>query len=109
MKKLFTLAVLLASSLAGAVDLADLENKCYAGFNFSVGYGNGLNLKPSLILGYNYQKSSKLELEINSDIFPLSNIEFGLLVNYRYYPELNIYPVTLYFSGGLGGYFFVTG
>ena len=28
----------------------------------------------------------------------------SLLANYRYYPDLDIDPVKLYVSGGLGGY-----
>lgn len=109
MKKLFTLAALLTSSLASAVDLAELENKYYVGLNFGGEYSGGLNLRPNLLIGYHYKKSSKLELEINSNIHSLENIGVGLLANYRYYPDIDLGPVTLYVSGGLGGYVQIIG
>ena len=105
-KRLFTLAALLTSSLAGALDL---EDKYYAGLNFGGGYSSGLNLRPNILLGYHYQESSKFELEINSNIQSLKSIGAGLLFNYRYYPKLDIDPVTLYVSGGLGGYVQIIG
>ncbi|APR98212.1 hypothetical protein [Wolbachia endosymbiont of Folsomia candida] len=116
MKKFFTLAALFTSSLAGAVDSADSENKYYVGLNVGGGYvrggyvddkyNGGLSVRPSFLIGYNDRKNSKLELEINSDIHTLENIRARFLINYRYYPDfLDIDPVTMYFSGGLGGYF----
>ncbi|WP_341808414.1 hypothetical protein [Wolbachia endosymbiont (group E) of Neria commutata] len=108
-KKLFTLAALLTSSLASAVDLADLENKYYVGLNFGGEYSGGLNLRPNLLIGYHYKKSSKLELEINSSIHSLKNIGIGLLANYPYYPDIDLGPATLYVSGGLGSYIQIIG
>lgn len=102
MKKYFTLAALLTSSLAGAIDLGDLENKYYAGLNFGGEYSGKLSTRPNILIGYHYEKSSKLELEINANFHSLTDVTLVLLGNYRYYPDLNIDPVTLYVSGGLG-------
>ncbi|APR99064.1 hypothetical protein [Wolbachia endosymbiont of Folsomia candida] len=102
-KRLFTLAALLTSSLAGAIDL---ENKYYAGLNFGGQYsfrsGGSLSYRPNVLIGYHYEKSSKLELEINGDVESLKHFTIGFLGNYRYYPDFKIDPVTLYVSAGLG-------
>jgi hypothetical protein len=110
MKRLFTLAVLLTSSLAGAVDgVADSEEKYYAGLNFSAGWGDSFVMKPSVVFGYHHDKNSKFELEALTNISNITDnalrkIGISLLANYRYYPDLDIDPVKLYVSGGLGGY-----
>ncbi|MFL3876495.1 hypothetical protein [Wolbachia endosymbiont of Trichogramma kaykai] len=107
-KGLCVLAVLLTSSLAGTASNSAKE-QCYAGLNFSGGWGAGLKIKPGLVSGYNYDKSSKFELEILtdvSDMFGAADKKMGasLLANYLYYPDLEIDPVKLYASIGLGGY-----
>ncbi|WP_353288105.1 hypothetical protein [Wolbachia endosymbiont (group B) of Gerris lacustris] len=112
-KGLCVLAVLLTSSLAGAASNKAASNSAkeqyYAGLNFGGGWGTGLKIKPGLVFGYNYDKSSKFELEILtdvSDMFGAKDKKMGasLLANYRYYPDVDIDPVKLYVSGGLGGY-----
>ncbi|WP_264682859.1 MULTISPECIES: hypothetical protein [unclassified Wolbachia] len=112
-KGLCVLAVLLTSSLAGAASNKAASNSAkeqyYAGLNFSGGWGTGLKIKPGLVFGYNYDKSSKFELEILtdvSDMFGAADKKMGasLLANYRYYPDVDIDPVKLYVSGGLGGH-----
>ncbi|MFP3024913.1 MAG: hypothetical protein ACEY3L_01165 [Wolbachia sp.] len=112
-KGLCVLAVLLTSSLAGAasnkVSSNSAKEQYYAGLNFGGGWGTGLKIKPGLVFGYNYDKSSKFELEILtdvSDMFGAADKKMGasLLANYRYYPDVDIDPVKLYVSGGLGGY-----
>ncbi|MGL9717299.1 MAG: hypothetical protein ACR5K9_01100 [Wolbachia sp.] len=106
MKKLFTLAVLLTSSLASAADdaVANLEGQYYAGLNFGAGWGGGFVMKPSVVFGYHHDKNSKFELEVLSNVKSLKNIGASLLANYRFYPDLDIDPVKLYVSAGLGGY-----
>ncbi len=110
-KGLCVLAVLLTSSLAGAASNKAASNSAkeqyYAGLNFGGGWGTGLKIKPGLVFGYNYDKSSKFELEILtdvSDMFGKATKKMGasLLANYRYYPDVDIDPVKLYVSGGLG-------
>ncbi|MGL9717298.1 MAG: hypothetical protein ACR5K9_01095 [Wolbachia sp.] len=130
MKKLFTLAVLLTSSLAGvAEDVTDLESKYYVGLNLGAGLGGGLDdgfgasltaiAESGVVFGYHYDKSSKFELEafcslkssvnVGSSIGTEGGVEIGggigtsLLANYRFYPISD--PVKLYVSGGLGPYF----
>ncbi|TNK93834.1 hypothetical protein OUY_04645 [Wolbachia endosymbiont of Leptopilina clavipes] len=112
-KGLCVLAVLLTSSLAGAASNKAASNSAkeqyYAGLNFGGGWGTGLKIKPGLVFGYNYDKSSKFELEILtdvSDMFGKATKKMGasLLANYRYYPDVDIDPVKLYVSGGLGGH-----
>ncbi|NSM56158.1 hypothetical protein HET73_00250 [Wolbachia endosymbiont of Atemnus politus] len=81
MKKFFAFAILLTSSLAGvADDVADLENKYYAGLNLGIGLGgslndDGFNAKiaiaggAGIVFGYHYDKNSKFELEY---LYPFS-------------------------------------
>ncbi|WP_353277050.1 hypothetical protein [Wolbachia endosymbiont (group A) of Agelastica alni] len=111
MKRLCVLAVLLTSSLAGAANnsASKSEDQYYAGLNFGAGWGGGLKIKPSVVFGYHHDKNSKFELEVLTDIsdmFGAGEKKMGasLLANYRYYPDLDIDPVKLYVSGGLGGY-----
>lgn len=110
-KRLCVLAVLLTSSLAGAASnsASKSEDQYYAGLNFGAGWGGGLKIKPSVGFGYHYDKNSKFELEVLTDISDIADKEkreigVRLLANYRYYPDLDIDPVKLYVSGGLGGY-----
>lgn len=62
-KGLCVLAVLLTSSLAGAASNKAASNSAkeqyYAGLNFGGGWGTSLKIKPGLVFGYNYDKSSK--------------------------------------------------
>lgn len=111
MKRLCALAVLLTSSLAGAANnsASKSEDQYYAGLNFGAGWGGDLKIKPSVVFGYHYDKNSKFELEVLTDISDMFGKEekkmgASLLANYRYYPDLDIDPVKLYVSGGLGGY-----
>ncbi|QOD38653.1 hypothetical protein [Candidatus Wolbachia massiliensis] len=110
MKRLCALAVLLTSSLVSAADgvVADLEGNYYAGLNFGVGWGGGFVMKPSVVFGYHHDKNSKFELEALTNMKDIASkdrvIGASLLANYRYYPDLDIDPVKLYVSGGLGGY-----
>ncbi|WP_241653964.1 hypothetical protein [Wolbachia endosymbiont of Nilaparvata lugens] len=125
-KGLCVLAVLLTSSLAGAASNKVASNSAkeqyYAGLNFGGGWGTGLKIKPGLVFGYNYDKSSKFELEILTDVSDMfggkvvgeggrltqedkvKKMGASLLANYRYYPDVDIDPVKLYVSGGLGGH-----
>jgi len=107
-KGLCVLAVLLTSSLAGAASNSAKE-QYYAGLNFGGGWGGSLKIKPGLVFGYNYDKSSKFELEILTDVSDMFGKETkkmgaSLLANYRYYPDVDIDPVKLYVCGGLGGH-----
>jgi len=110
MKRLCVLAVLLTSSLAGAAtnSASKSEDQYYAGLNFGAGWGGGFKMKPSVVFGYHHDKNSKFELEVLTDISDMFGTEkkmgASLLANYRYYPDLDIDPVKLYVSGGLGGY-----
>ncbi len=111
MKRLCALAVLLSSSLAGTANnsASKSEDQYYAGLNFGAGWGGGLKIKPSVVFGYHHDKNSKFELEVLTDISDMFGKEekkmgASLLANYRYYPDLDIDPVKLYVSGGLGGY-----
>ncbi|MGL9775808.1 MAG: hypothetical protein ACR5K1_04325 [Wolbachia sp.] len=61
-------------------------------------------MKPSVVFGYHYDQNSKFELEVLSNVKSLKSIGASLLANYRFYPDLDIDPVKLYVSGGLGGY-----
>ncbi|MFP3033436.1 MAG: hypothetical protein ACEY3M_20840 [Wolbachia sp.] len=109
-KRLCVLAVLLTSSLAGAASnsASKSEDKYYAGLNFGAGWGGGFIMKPSVVFGYHHDKSSKFELEVLANMSDIAQdtrkIGASLLANYRYYPDLDIDPVKLYVSGGLGGY-----
>ncbi len=111
MKRLCVLAVLLTSSLAGAANnsASKSEDQYYAGLNFGAGWGGGFVMKPSVVFGYHHDKNSKFELEVLANMSDIANrdtrkIGVSLLANYRYYPDLDIDPVKLYISGGLGGY-----
>ncbi|MCA4774519.1 hypothetical protein [Wolbachia endosymbiont of Mansonella perstans] len=110
MKRLCALAVLLTSSLAGAAGdvAANLEGQYCAGLNFDAGWGAGFVMKPSVVFGYYYDKNSKFELEVLSNINNIASedrvVGTSLLENYRFYPDLDIDPVKLYVSRGLGGY-----
>lgn len=106
MKRLCALAVLLTSSLASAAGdvVANLEGQYYAGLNFGAGWGGGFIVKPSIVFGYHHDKNSKFELEVLSNVKSLKSIGASLLANYRFYPDLDIDPVKLYVSRGLGGY-----
>lgn len=109
-KRLCVLAVLLTSSLAGAASnsASKSEDKYYAGLNFGAGWGGGFIMKPSVVFGYHHNKNSKFELEVLANMSDIAKdtrkIGASLLANYRYYPDLDIDPVKLYVSGGLGGY-----
>ncbi len=109
-KRLCVLAVLLTSSLAGAASnsASKSEDKYYAGLNFGAGWGGGFIMKPSVVFGYHHDKNSKFELEVLANMSDITQdtrkIGASLLANYRYYPDLDIDPVKLYVSGGLGGY-----
>lgn len=129
-KGLCVLAVLLTSSLAGAASNKAASNgakeQYYAGLNFGGGWGGSLKIKPGLVFGYNYDKSSKFELEVLTDVSDMSGgkvldkdgkpkeedkvkkMGVSLLANYRYYPDVDIDPVKLYVSGGLGGHLAIT-
>lgn len=109
-KRLCVLAVLLTSSLAGSTSnsASKSEDKYYAGLNFGAGWGGGFKMKPGVVLGYHYDQNSKFELEVLSNIKSLKSIGASLLANYRFYPDLDIDPVKLYVSGGLGGYLQIT-
>ncbi|AZU37975.1 cell envelope biogenesis protein OmpA [Wolbachia endosymbiont of Bemisia tabaci] len=113
MKKLF--AILLASSLANtasssASELEDrYEDQYYVGLNFGAGWGDTFKTKPSVVFGYNYDKNSKFELEVLANVSDITDKQkrkagASLLVNYRYYPDLEIDPIKLYASIGLSGY-----
>ncbi|WP_341821081.1 hypothetical protein [Wolbachia endosymbiont (group A) of Myopa testacea] len=111
MKRLCVLAVLLTSSLSGAANnsASKSEDQYYAGLNFGAGWGGGFVMKPSVVFGYHHDKNSKFELEVLANMSDIANkdtrkIGASLLANYRYYPDLDIDPVKLYVSGGLGGY-----
>lgn len=110
-KRLFTLAALFASSLAGAIDLSDLQDQYYAGLNFGGGYGGGnFSLRPNVVIGYHLDKISKLELEVGGQFaFSPTNIWLSPMINYRFYPDLELDPVSLYVSAGLGGVFNIGG
>ncbi|QMV46433.1 hypothetical protein HC358_05365 [Wolbachia pipientis] len=84
------------------------EDQYYAGLNFGAGWGSGFVMKPSVVFGYHHDKNSKFELEVLANMSDIAKdtrkIGASLLANYRYYPDLDIDPVKLYVSGGLGGY-----
>ncbi|MFP3035528.1 MAG: hypothetical protein ACEY3A_00500 [Wolbachia sp.] len=84
--------------------MANLEGQYYAGLNFGAGWGGGFIVKPSIVFGYHHDKNSQFELEVLSNVKSLKSIGASLLANYRFYPDLDIDPVKLYVSGGLGGY-----
>ncbi len=81
----------------------------YVGLNFGTRWGASFQLKPSVVFGYHHNKSSKFELEVLADISDITDEEkrkvgASLLANYLYYPDLEIDPIKLYASIGLGGY-----
>ncbi|MBC6686060.1 hypothetical protein H9I48_02225 [Wolbachia pipientis] len=84
------------------------EDQYYAGLNFGAGWGSGFVMKPSVVFGYHHDKNSKFELEVLANMSDIAKdtrkIGASLLANYRYYPDLDIDPIKLYVSGGLGGY-----
>ncbi|MCA4775022.1 hypothetical protein IHO40_02700 [Wolbachia endosymbiont of Mansonella ozzardi] len=110
MKRLCVLAMRLTSSLAGAAGnvAANLEGQYYSGLNFDAGWGGGFVMKPSVVFGYYHDKNFKFELEVLSNINNIASegmvVGTSLLENYRFYPDLDIDPVKLYVSRGLGGY-----
>lgn len=66
-------------------------------------------MKPSVVFGYHHNQNSKFELEVLADISDITDKEkrkvgASLLANYLYYPDLEIDPIKLYASMGLGGY-----
>ncbi|WP_168464490.1 outer membrane beta-barrel protein [Wolbachia endosymbiont of Ctenocephalides felis wCfeT] len=116
MKRLFTLAVLLASSLASAKPAptnvkAGLKEQYYAGVNLGAGMdGNkDIMVNPGIVGGYHYDDNSKLELEIMGRVGNVTKkgedktVGANIMFNYCYYPELDTKPVQLYVSGGIGG------
>ncbi|MCA7010591.1 outer membrane beta-barrel protein [Wolbachia endosymbiont of Tribolium confusum] len=111
-KGLCVLALLLTSSLADAASNKasnSTKDQYYAGLNFGSGWGGGFKMKPSIVFGYHYDKNSKFELEVLTDMSDLTvaakrKVGVSLLANYRYYPNLDIDPVKLYVSAGLGGH-----
>ncbi len=81
----------------------------YVGLNFGTRWGESFKLKPSVVFGYHHNQNSKFELEVLADISDITDKEkrkvvASLLANYLYYPDLEIDPVRLYASVGLGGY-----
>ncbi|WP_264685281.1 cell envelope biogenesis protein OmpA [Wolbachia endosymbiont (group B) of Parapoynx stratiotata] len=85
------------------------EDHYYVGLNFGTRWGESFQLKPSVVFGYHHNKSSKFELEVLANISDITNAQnrkvgAGLLANYLYYPDLEIDPIKLYASIGLGGY-----
>ena len=80
----------------------------YVGLNFGTRWGASFQLKPSVVFGYHHNKNSKFELEVLANISDITDKEkrkvgASLLTNYLYYPELDIDPIRLYASMGLGG------
>lgn len=81
----------------------------YVGLNFGTQWGEKFQLKPSVVFGYHHNQNSKFELEVLADISDITDKEkrkvgASLLANYLYYPDLEIDPIKLYASIGLGGY-----
>lgn len=81
----------------------------YVGLNFGTRWGESFQLKPSVVFGYHHNQNSKFELEVLADISDITDkdkrkVGASLLANYLYYPDLEIDPIKLYASIGLGGY-----
>lgn len=85
------------------------EDHYYVGLNFGTRWGESFKLNPNVVFGYHHNKNSKFELEVLADISDITDKEkrkvgASLLANYLYYPDLEIDPIRLYASIGLGGY-----
>lgn len=81
----------------------------YVGLNFGTQWSEKFQFKPSVVFGYHHNQNSKFELEVLADISDITDKEkrkvgASLLANYLYYPDLEIDPIKLYASIGLGGY-----
>ncbi len=81
----------------------------YVGLNFGTQWSEKFQFKPSVVFGYHHNQNSKFELEVLADISDINDKEkrkvgASLLANYLYYPDLEIDPIRLYASIGLGGY-----
>ncbi|CCE77651.1 hypothetical protein [Wolbachia pipientis] len=81
----------------------------YVGLNFGTRWGESFQLKPSVVFGYHHNQNSKFELEVLADISDITDkakrkVGASLLANYLYYPDLEIDPIKLYASIGMGGY-----
>ncbi|WP_353288106.1 cell envelope biogenesis protein OmpA [Wolbachia endosymbiont (group B) of Gerris lacustris] len=81
----------------------------YVGLNFGTRWGESFKLNPNVVFGYHHNKNSKFELEVLADISDITDkdkrkVGASLLANYLYYPDLEIDPIKLYASIGLGGY-----
>lgn len=81
----------------------------YVGLNFGTQWSEKFQFKPSVVFGYHHNQNSKFELEVLADISDITDKEkrkvgASLLANYLYYPDLEIDPIRLYASIGLGGY-----
>lgn len=85
------------------------EDHYYVGLNFGTRWGESFKLNPNVVFGYHHNKNSKFELEVLADISDITDkakrkVGASLLANYLYYPGLEIDPIKLYASIGLGGY-----
>lgn len=85
------------------------EDHYYVGLNFGTRWGESFKLNPNVVFGYHHNKNSKFELEVLADISDITDkakrkVGASLLANYLYYPDLEIDPIKLYASIGLGGY-----
>lgn len=81
----------------------------YVGLNFWTRWGESFKLNPNVVFGYHHNKNSKFELEVLANISDITDkakrkVGASLLANYLYYPDLEIDPIKLYASIGLGGY-----
>ncbi len=81
----------------------------YVGLNFGTQWSEKFQFKPSVVFGYHHNQNSKFELEVLADISDITDkdkrkVGASLLANYLYYPDLEIDPIKLYASIGLGGY-----
>lgn len=81
----------------------------YVGLNFGTRWGESFKLNPNVVFGYHHNKNSKFELEVLADISDITDkakrkVGASLLANYLYYPDLEIDPIKLYASIGMGGY-----
>ncbi|QUI59940.1 cell envelope biogenesis protein OmpA [Wolbachia endosymbiont of Spodoptera picta] len=81
----------------------------YVGLNFGTRWGESFKLNPNVVFGYHHNKNSKFELEVLANISDITDkakrkVGASLLANYLYYPDLEIDPIKLYASIGLGGY-----
>lgn len=119
MMKVFAALVALASTASNGT--SELENQhkdhcedqyedhCYVGLNFGTRWGESFKLNPNVVFGYHHNKNSKFELEVLANISDITDkqkrkVGASLLANYLYYPDLEIDPIKLYASIGLGGY-----